>query len=206
MRRPTSGFLWTVFGIALVAISVIFGARFTLPAKGQSTPADDDGRVFLPIVMGGAERSDSEREWDPRLDQRGAVLIEATVTPGQGYWRLIKARWYNTEESDGRHHIFVDVLDENGDRKVGIPVLVTWPEGSTTVVTEAKPGEEYATNSAMFALAPAYAAHPTTARPPTVWMGWAWAKSMPPITPTTRAMAWSGNGRLQGLRRPSRPQ
>jgi hypothetical protein len=86
--------------------------------------------------------------------------ITATVTPGQGYWRLIRARWYDEQESAGRHHIFVDVLDEDDVRKVGVPVLVTWPEGSTVVTTEAKPGEEYATNFAMFSIAPAYAARP----------------------------------------------
>lgn len=158
MRWTVSGFLWAFFSITVLAISVLFGAWFVSPARGQSPSVEDGAYVFLPLVMGGAGLPDSDREWDPRLDERGAVLIEATVTPGQGYWRLIKARWYNSEESDGRHHIFVDVLGANDDRQIGVPVLVTWPEGSTTVVTEAKPGEEYATNSAMFALAPAYAA------------------------------------------------
>lgn len=105
------------------------------------------------------------RAWDPRLDQRGAVLAEAVVTPGQGYWRLVRARWYNVQESQGRHHIFMDVQDQDGLRTVGIPMRVSWLEGATNVFSEAKPGEEYAANVAMFALAPAYAARPDDGAP-----------------------------------------
>jgi len=105
----------------------MIGAQLAPPVRGQSTSVDDGGTIFLPIVLNGTDTPDPDpdREWDPRLDQRGAVLIEATVTPGEGYWRLIKARWYNTEESAGRHHIFADLLDEDGERRVGAPVLIT---------------------------------------------------------------------------------
>ncbi|MCB0156671.1 MAG: hypothetical protein KDD83_00960 [Caldilineaceae bacterium] len=105
------------------------------------------------------------RLWDPRLDARGAVLVEATVTPGQGYWRLVRARWYNVDESQGRHHIFMDTLDAHGARITGVPLLVTWPDGVTTVASQAKPGEEYAADVAMYALAPAYAARPDDGAP-----------------------------------------
>ena len=53
-------------------------------------------------------------EWDVRLTERGARLIKAQVAPGSGYWRLVKARWYNEAEAQGRHHIFVDLLDPAG--------------------------------------------------------------------------------------------
>ena len=151
-----------LLAVALLAVAGL-GVRAARPAQGQSAPSEET--VFLPIVRSPAQGPDDDREWDPRLDQRGALLIEATVTPGQGYWRLIRARWYDEAESAGRHHIFMDALDENGSRDVGVPVFVTWSDGSTTVTTEAKPGEEYATNFAMFSLAPAYAARPYDGAP-----------------------------------------
>ncbi len=151
-----------LLAVALLAMAGL-GVRAVQPVLGQSAPAE--GNVFLPIVRNASPPSGDDREWDPRLDQRGAVLIEATVTPGQGYWRLIRARWYDEAESAGRHHIFVDVLDEDDVREVGVPVLITWPDDSEIVTTEAKPGEEYATNFAMFSLAPAYAAQPDNGAP-----------------------------------------
>lgn len=98
--------------------------------------------------------------WDPRLTQRGALLIRVTPTPGQGFWRLIRGDWLDADESEGRHHIFVDMLNINGERQTGVPLTVGWPEGDTALTTEAKPGEPYAANFAMFSIAPAYSVSP----------------------------------------------
>ena len=106
-----------------------------------------------------------ERIWDPRLDQRGAALVEAAVTPGQGYWRLAEARWLNTTESQGNHHIYVDTLDKDGKRQVAVPIRIGWDGDSATVYTEAKPGEPYAANYPMYNLAPAYSARPDDGAP-----------------------------------------
>jgi hypothetical protein len=120
--------------------------------------------IYLPIVQIPPQEI-PDRDWDPRLDQRSAVLIPATVTPGQGYWRLIRGVWYNTAESQGRHHIFVDVLDAGGARQPAVPVLITWSDGTETITTEAKPGEEYAANFAMYSIAPSYRARPNDGAP-----------------------------------------
>lgn len=120
-----------------------------------------DNALFLPVIQrDGAPIPEQELEWDPRLDQRGAVLIPATVTPGAGYWKLIQAVWFDVEESGGRHHIFVETLDETSQRQTGVPVLIQWPEGTTTITTQAKPGEPYAADFGMFSIAPAYSARP----------------------------------------------
>ena len=103
--------------------------------------------------------------WDPRLDQRFATLVEADVQPGQLYYRLIRAYWLNTEESQGRHHIYIDVVDENRVRMAGVPIQVKWSDGETTVVTQEKPGEPHATDFPMNALAPAYSAQPNAGYP-----------------------------------------
>lgn len=106
-----------------------------------------------------------ERYWDPRLDQRGATFLPVTVTPGEGYWCLIRAVWYNSEESQGQRNIFVDLLDGDGARQAGLPVRVSWPDGEYTIITQAKPGEEYAADFPMQSLAPAYRAQPNTGEP-----------------------------------------
>ncbi|MEZ4863178.1 MAG: cyclic nucleotide-binding domain-containing protein [Caldilineaceae bacterium] len=96
------------------------------------------------------------RAWDPRLDQLGVTLQEANVPPGQQYWRLVDAHWADEGESAGKHHIYVEVLDENGSRIVGQPVSVTWGEGNETGTTENKNPPDYAFNFQMYAAGYAY--------------------------------------------------
>lgn len=98
----------------------------------------------------------ASRSWDSRLDQLSVRLVEAPVGPGEPYWRLIEARWADEEESGGKHHIYVDVLDENGNRMVGQPITVYWAEGSTTGVLEDKAPPDYGFNFQMYAAGYAY--------------------------------------------------
>ncbi|NOZ30141.1 MAG: cyclic nucleotide-binding domain-containing protein [Chloroflexi bacterium] len=94
--------------------------------------------------------------WDGRLDQLGVGLRPANVAPGQPYWRLIEARWADERESEGRHHIFVNVLDEAGNRIVGQPIRIAWRDGSVIGKTEDKPPTEYSYNFQMYAAGNSY--------------------------------------------------
>jgi CRP-like cAMP-binding protein len=96
------------------------------------------------------------RAWDGRLDQLGVVVEEAPVAPGQQYWRLIEARWADEQQSGGKHHIYVEVLDENGNRIVGQPVTVFWSDGSYTAGIEDKAPPDYGYNYMMYAAGNAY--------------------------------------------------
>jgi len=87
------------------------------------------------------------------------------VSPGQGYWRLTQRIWFNTSESQGRHHIFIDTLNESGKRQTDVEVVIQWSDGATTVSTATKPGEAYAADFPMFARAPAYNARPNDGAP-----------------------------------------
>lgn len=140
---------WLVVGW-LLGISVLVapwrGAGQTLPAA-----------IYLPIVVAPAPTPAPSLDWDPRLDLRGAYLIPAQ----DGAWRLVRARWLDEAESAGRHHIYIDTLDADGKRVTGVTVRIAWAGGEATVTTEAKPGEPYAANFPMFAVAPAYSAQPT---------------------------------------------
>lgn len=139
------------------------GAYSVTVRAGNGVPPDSVQSFTVDVAD--PNKALPDRIWDPRLDERGATLVEATALPGEEYWRLVEARWYNSVEAAGRHHIRMDVLDENGERTAGVPLLVSWADGSYPVVSEEKPGEPYAADYAMYALAPAYNAQPYDGRP-----------------------------------------
>lgn len=121
-------------------------------------------RVFeAPVVVAAAPTQPPPpqlppRRWDPRLDQLGVTVEEANVGAGQPYWRLVEVRWEDETESGGKHHIYMEALDENGSRIVGQPVTVFWGSGSDTKVTENKPAPDFAYNYQMYASGAAYSA------------------------------------------------
>lgn len=96
------------------------------------------------------------RAWDPRLDRLGVRVEEANVPSGQPYWRLIEAMWWDEKEAGGKHHIYVEVLDENGSRMVGQPVTVKWGDGQYDGLTEDKAYPDYGFNYQMYAAGNAY--------------------------------------------------
>ena len=103
--------------------------------------------------------------WDPDLTTRKAILVEADAQPGELYWQLIRADWLDEYESDGKANIYMELLDDNGDRKQDAFVYVTWgeenyPDEYALVVWEDKPDGEFAWNFPMYSLAPAYNARP----------------------------------------------
>lgn len=91
-----------------------------------------------------------DRVWDSRLSELGIIVDEAVVAPGQVYWRLIKAEWQDEVESGGRHHIYVETLDESGRRVQSVAVRIGWDGGSQLLTPEAKPADEYPMNFDMY--------------------------------------------------------
>ncbi len=171
MPLPSSVRISYLLAIVISLALAIGSARYFF-AQSQ------DQSIFLPQIYGGNVSLPTDTAtptsqatpnpaltWDPRLDQRGAVLIPAQVTPGAGYWRLVKGVWFDTTESAGRHHIFVDTLDSSGVRQTGVAVFVSWSDGNESVITQAKTGEEYAADFAMYSIAPAYKARPNDGAP-----------------------------------------
>jgi hypothetical protein len=94
-------------------------------------------------------------EWDSRLDAMGVKLVRAQPAAGETCFRLVKAKWLDEIESQGRHHIFVDVLDEGGQRMIGQRVIVS-NGGQNVLVTEDKPPPELSCNFPMFAVLGSY--------------------------------------------------
>jgi hypothetical protein len=89
-------------------------------------------------------------EWDSRLDALGVKLVRAQPAAGETCYRLVKAKWLSEAESGGRHHIYVDVLDEEGKRILGQRVIVS-NGGQTVLVTEDKPPPGLSCNMPMYA-------------------------------------------------------
>jgi CRP-like cAMP-binding protein len=96
------------------------------------------------------------RNLDGRIAQLGVTIEDAQVAPGQQYWRLIEARWEDEGEAGGKHHIYVDALDENGNRIIGQPITVFWGDGSSTSAVEDKPAPDLGFNYMMYASGYAY--------------------------------------------------
>lgn len=91
-------------------------------------------------------------QWDPRLDAMDIQVVRAQPAAGETCYRLVKAKWLNEAEAGGRHHIYVDVLDEEGKRIVGQRVLVTYGGQTVSLVTEDKPYPELSSNFPMYAV------------------------------------------------------
>jgi hypothetical protein len=107
---------------------------YTVPAQTANlppTPAPVTHTVSLPNLQSGSSTipdQSPKRIWDMRLSDRG-VSIQTPVTPGP-LWRVIMGRWEPEAEAGGRHHIYVDVLDEVGKRLAGCRC---WSNGQEAV-------------------------------------------------------------------------
>lgn len=110
------------------------------------------GESGTSVAEGGPLTISLTRQWDARLTQRGVHIVSPLLAPGQTYWKATEVKWYDEQEADRLgpdHHIMLDVQDEAGNRLVNVPLLVTWPGGQKTVLTEAKPGEPFSANFPM---------------------------------------------------------
>jgi len=149
-------------------LPIVFGQPVTPTDTPTATPTDTP--TVTPTPSPTATPTSIEPYWDPRLDQRGTILIPAQVQPGQGYWRLVRGGWYAENEPpfQGQHHILVDTVNPFGQRQIGVPIQITSLDGSqlfATLIAELKPGELYAANFPMYAVAPAYRAVPADGNP-----------------------------------------
>jgi len=102
----------------------------------------NDMQTFIPAAY--SDNADapalSPRDWDERLTQRGVTIETPSVAPGDTYWRVVAARWYSEAEAGGRHHIYVEALDENGKLRAGFPFVVKWPSGRVELDTNGRNG------------------------------------------------------------------
>ena len=78
------------------------------------------------------------KEWDPRLDGLN-VTYHPAADCSQGCWRLESARFEDVDESNGLHHIWVRLLNADGQQVADLPWHVAWPDGDTRTMSKASP-------------------------------------------------------------------
>jgi hypothetical protein len=89
-------------------------------------------------------------DWDGRLNTIGVVRVPAAVAPGQPYWALVRAVFQNANESGFNHHIYVDLLDEAGNRVVLAGGTEIGRANDLRLVWgDAKPANEFPANQPM---------------------------------------------------------
>lgn len=112
----------------------------------QGKSAGGGKQLFMPDISTGGDnpapppKAEPSRDFDPRLTQRGVSVTDAREEPGKTIWRLVKARWFSEQEAGGRHHIYVEALDEQGQPVPNVPFDVRWPNNGTTAYTNGRSG------------------------------------------------------------------
>lgn len=79
----------------------------------------------------------------------GVAVQLQTLPTGTRYWKAVRIHHLLPAENHGNHHIYVDLLDEAGNRITGGQVRVTWP-GGEEIVTIDKPAGEPGSNFPMW--------------------------------------------------------
>lgn len=93
-------------------------------------PPSKPSEVFIPSAGTGGQPM--QADIDPRLKNRGVVVTEIPSTdPDEFLWKLVSARYFNEAESQGRHHVYVERIDENGRPLPGMAFTLKG-QGSTT--------------------------------------------------------------------------
>ena len=118
------------------------------PPVNQPVPATQPPPVNQPPSA--TQPPTQPRQLDPRLPQLGVHVAPVAGSPGQPYWRLVEVRWTNEPESAGKHSIYVEVWDGQGNRSVGQPVIVQWAGGSVSLPVEDVPPPDWGVNFPMY--------------------------------------------------------
>ena len=87
----------------------------------------------------------SERD----ITKYGASIIRASVPAGARYWKIVDAYHLSGQQNRGNHHLFLDVLNADGTRRMGARLNLYFA-GRTALVTIDKPVNEPGTNVPMF--------------------------------------------------------
>jgi hypothetical protein len=96
------------------------------------------------------------RTLDGRLPLLGVCVEPVSVPQGQPYWRLVDVRWTDESESGGKHSIYIEVLDTDGNRALGQQVVVEWAGGSAILLVKDMPPPELAVNFPMYSTLGSY--------------------------------------------------
>ncbi len=71
----------------------------------------------------------------------GVTVETQTLPAGTLYWKAVRVHHLLPAENNGNHHIYIDLLDETGQRIMSTQVRVTWPGGEEIVTIDKPAGE-----------------------------------------------------------------
>jgi hypothetical protein len=138
-----------------------FGLKFVRRSERKGVPPPKDveekpkkEQEQKPVV-GPTEPAGPGEAVAPKVDPRIASLIQLDL--GGDLYKLEEVVWMDVIASKNLHHIYVDVVDEQGKRLAGEKVRVSWADGEANIITEEKPGEPWSGNFGMFATMGSYA-------------------------------------------------
>lgn len=100
----------------------------TRTPRPQPTPTPTVVAPVMAAVL--ATPTPLPREWKMPT---WTSVDEAQVAPGQKYFRLVKAIYFDEASAGGRVNILVGVLDENGKELTDIPVRMEWGANEYTI-------------------------------------------------------------------------
>lgn len=79
----------------------------------------------------------------------GVSIVPVDVPVGTTYWRVVRVHHLTPDENHGNHHVYLDALDEAGQRLLGAQARFTW-SGGEQVLTVDKPANEPGANFPMW--------------------------------------------------------
>ncbi len=100
---------------------------FVPTATDRALAIETAAALATPIPC--AESTLKPVEWDVELDELNVKFSPACTRPGEPYWRLVEAHWQDEKRSNGYHHVFVDIIDAEGNRLHGENFTMSWPTG-----------------------------------------------------------------------------
>lgn len=80
----------------------------------------------------------------------GVAIEQHAPAAGETYYKVISVHHMTGDENDGRHNLYMDVLDEDGNRINGAILNVLNADGTSTYATIDKPAAEPGTNVAIW--------------------------------------------------------
>lgn len=76
----------------------------------------------------------------------GVNVVPYMPEPGESYYKIVRVHHLTPEENNGMHNLFMDVLDEQGQRVYSTQVVVHNVNGQSYTATIDKPANEPGTN------------------------------------------------------------
>ncbi len=118
-----------------------------IPDPAPNPAPDPDAAPTRELPGGPAPTRETADTNDPAA--YGVTTERVDAPPGTTYWRVRRVHHLGPQENGGRHHIYLDAVDEAGQRVYNSQAKITWEGGEFTVTVD-KPTSEPGANYPMY--------------------------------------------------------